>query len=127
MAVYLLLEGKWLMCSLQALIQSRSVTTRHLSVRAFGGIFNPGVSFTIFIEYKLMLRVSLLKAAELSWEVELFFCHMYSLCCVGYVDSRELETRGSQAACVVHRKRCNSVIYSVGPNFRLESTTGLLH
>lgn len=73
MAVYLPLEGKWLMCSLQSLIQSQSVTTKHLSVRAFGGMFDPGVHFAGFIEYKLMARVTLLNAAELSWEAELFF------------------------------------------------------
>lgn len=45
---------------------------------------------------------------------------MYNLCCMGYVDSR-----GSQAACEVHNKRCSSVICSVGPNFWLDSITSL--
>lgn len=82
MAVYLLLEGKWLTCSLQALIQSWSVTTRHLSVRAFGRMFNPGVHFAVyFTEYKLMPGVTLLKAAELSWEAQLFGPYAQSLLC----------------------------------------------
>lgn len=69
---------KWLMCSLQALIQSQSVTTRHLSVRGFGGMFDPGVNFAVFIKYKLMPGVTLLKAAEL-----LFLPYVQPLLCGG--------------------------------------------
>lgn len=54
-----------------------------------------------FIEYKLKPRVTLLKTAELPLEAELFLPNI-QLCCVGHVDSRELETKRSQTACVVH-------------------------
>lgn len=48
-----------------------------------------------------MPGVTPLKAVELSWEAaELFQPYVKSVF-VGYVDSRELEARGSQAACVV--------------------------
>lgn len=44
--------------------KSQSVMTRQLSVRAFEGMFDPGVHFTIFIGYELIAGVTLLKAAE---------------------------------------------------------------
>lgn len=93
--------------------KSQSVTTRLLSVRAFEGIFDPGVHFTIFIGYEPCWR------QQRSWTL---FCHMYNLCCVGRVDSRV-----SQAACEVHHKRCCSVIYNVEPNIWLDSINELLH
>lgn len=88
------------MCSLQELIQRLSVMARHLFVRALGGDAWYRSGFAVFREYKLMPGVTPLKAVELSWEAELFLPYVKSVF-VGYVDSRELEARGSQAACVV--------------------------
>lgn len=47
-----------------------------------------------------MPGVTTLKPVELSWEAEFFLPYVKSVF-VGYVDSRELEARGSQTACVV--------------------------
>lgn len=71
MEASLLVEGKWLRCSLQAMIPVWFVTARHISLGVSGGMFDPKVHFAAFLSYKLMPGVTLLKAAELSRENEL--------------------------------------------------------